>query len=99
MNPSKAMVIVRHVYDWVESALWAGLLAFVVYFLIDIVPNLPEMTRRAESLRTLQIAAENHAYCEKWGMKQGTQAHTRCTIDLQAFRQSIQRELSDDGVF
>ena len=32
-------------------------------------------------------------------MRSGTHEHTLCTIDLQALRKSIQRELSDDGVF
>jgi len=41
MNSSKTMVVIRQVYDWVESALWAGLVAFVIYFLINVVPNLP----------------------------------------------------------
>ena len=99
MNPSKAMVVVRQIYDWVESALWAGLVAFVIYVLINVVPNLPEMTRRAESMRILRIAAENRAYCEKWGMRPGTQAHARCTIDLQELRKSIARDTSDEAVF
>jgi hypothetical protein len=86
-------------YDWVESALWAGLVAFVIYFLINVVPNLPEMTRRAESMRALKIAAEKRSYCERWGMKQGTREHALCTIDLQELRTSIERNLSDEGVF
>jgi hypothetical protein len=99
MNSSKTMIVIRQVYDWVESALWAGLVAFVIYFLINVVPNLPEMTRRAESMRSLKIAAENRSYCEKWGMKQRTQEHALCTIDLQELRTSIERDLSDEGVF
>jgi hypothetical protein len=99
MNPSKTMIVIRQVYDWVESTLWAGLLAFVIFFLISVVPNLPEMTRGAETTRILKIAAENHAYCEKWGMKPGTHAHTLCTSDLQALRKGIERDRSDAGVF
>jgi len=57
------------------------------------------MTRRAESMRALKIAAENRSYCEKWGMKQGTHEHALCTIDLQELRTSIARDLSDEGVF
>ena len=99
MNPSKTMVIIRQVYDWVESALWAGLLAFVLCFLIHVAPNLLEMTRHAESMRILKIAAEDRAYCENWGMKPGTHAHARCTIDLQALRKSIARDLADASAF
>jgi signal transduction histidine kinase len=93
------MVVIRQVYDWVESALWAGLVAFVIYFLVNVVPNLPEMTRHAVSMRALKIAAENRSYCEKWGMKQGTHEHARCTVDLQELRTRIARDLSDEGVF
>ena len=99
MVSSKAMAVVRQVYDWVESALWAALLAFVIYFVIHILPNLPESVRHAESMRALTIAAENHSYCEKWGMRSGTHAHSLCTIDLQQLRKSIQHDLADDGVF
>ena len=99
MVSSKAMTVVRQVYDRVESALWAALLAFVIYFVVHILPNLPENARRAESMRALTIAAENRSYCERWGMRSGTHQHALCTIDLQALRKSIQLELSDDGVF
>lgn len=99
MNSSNAMVVVRQVYDWIESALWAGLIAFVIFFLVDVVPNLPEAARRAESMRALKIVAENRAYCEKWGMRSGTHAHALCTVDLQELRKSIECDLSEDGVF
>jgi hypothetical protein len=99
MHASKTMLVIRQVYDWVEAALWAGLLAFVIYFLICVVPNLPEMTRHAEAMRVLKIAAENRAYCEKWGMQPGTHAHARCTIDLQELRRSIAQNLADDDAF
>lgn len=99
MVSSKAITVVRQVYDWVESALWATLLACAAYFVIDVVPNLPEMTRRAESIRDLKVAAENRSYCERWGIKGGTPEHSRCTIDLQQLRRSIERDFSDSGVF
>jgi hypothetical protein len=99
MVSSKAMTVVRHVYDWVESALWAVLLAFVIYFVVNILPILPENARHAESMRALKIAAENRSYCEKWGMKSGTHEHALCTIDLRQLRKSVERDLSDEGVF
>jgi hypothetical protein len=100
MHPSKAMAIIRQVYDLVESALWAGLIAFVLYFVIYIVPTLPEVARRAESIRSANIAAENSAWCEKWRMKRGTHEHTLCTMDLQEFRDKIEDELArQDGIF
>ncbi len=97
MNSSKTVTVVRKVYEFVECALWATMLAFVIYFLIFFAPHLPEMARRAESIRALEIAAENSSYCEKWGMKRGTHEHTLCTMDLQELRKKIERELADDA--
>jgi hypothetical protein len=50
-------------------------------------------------MRALKIAAENRSYCEKWGMKSGTHEHALCTIDLRQLRKSVERDLSDEGVF
>lgn len=97
MKSSKAMIVVRQVYDCVESALWAALVAFVLYVLINVLPNLPENARRAESIRASNLAAENRSYCERWGMKPGT--HTSCTMDLQALRRTIEQEIADDRAF
>jgi hypothetical protein len=91
------MIVVRKVYDNVECALWAGLLSFVIYFATMIAPNLPEMARRAESLRALKTAGENRAYCEKWGMKPGTHEHAVCTMDLRQLRRKIKQDLADEG--
>jgi hypothetical protein len=33
-----------------------------------------------------EISDENRFYCEKWGMKSSTHAHTLCTLDLQEIR-------------
>lgn len=97
MKSSNAMVIVPQVYDWVESAVWAALTAFVLYFLIHILPDLPENARRAASLRAASIAAQNRSYCEKWGMKPGTRAHAACAMDLQALRRTIEQDIADDS--
>ena len=94
MNSSRTMIVVRKVYDNVECALWAALLSFVICFVSFIAPNLPEMARRAESLRAVKTAAENGAYCEKWGMKPGTREHAVCTMDLRQLRRQIEDDLA-----
>ena len=100
MKSSTAMIIVKKVYDWVESALWAGLTAFVIYFSIYVAPNLPEIGRRVENIRNMKNAAENSSYCEKWGMKRGTREHTLCTMDLQELRKKIEQDFADqEGLF
>jgi hypothetical protein len=95
MNSSRAMTVVRQVYGHVECALWAALLAFVIWFLAFVLPNLPATTRRAEHVRASIVAAENRAYCEKWGMPPGTHAHMLCTTDLQELRRTIERDRAD----
>jgi len=95
MKCSKAITIVREVYDWVESALWATTIAFVIYFL----SNVPEIARRAESIRTMNNAAENSAYCEKWGMKRGDHKHMLCMMDIQELRKKIEQDFADQGRF
>ncbi len=96
MDSSKTMIVVRKVYDNVECALWAVLLSFVIYFVTCIAPKLPEMARRAESLRALQTAAENRAYCEKWGMTPGTREHALCTMDLRQLRKQIESDFAEE---
>ncbi len=96
LDSSKAMTVVRKVYDVVESILWAGLLVFVGYFFIYILPHLPEIRSRAEAIRMSKISSENSFYCEKWGMKPGTHEHALCTMDLQKLRQKIEQEIVDD---
>ncbi len=97
MNSSRTMIVVRKVYDNVECALWAALLSFVIYFATIVAPSLPEMARRAESMRALRTAEENGAYCERWGMKPGTREHAACTMDLRELRHKIGQDLADDG--
>jgi len=91
-------IIVR-IYDNVHAALWAGLLAFVAYFIVIVAPKIPEAAATAQSQRVLEISAEHHFYCEKWKMGPGTQAHDQCILDLQAFRASIDRRFLDENYY
>jgi hypothetical protein len=45
---------------------------------------------------TAELAAENKAFCEKYGMRAGTQAHTSCVADLQAIRDSQAERINRD---
>jgi hypothetical protein len=91
------MTVVRKVYDNVELALWAALLAFVIYGVAYVAPDLPQAARRAESLRAAKIAEDNGSYCERWGMKRGTREHTLCTADLYELRKTIEQEFADEA--
>ena len=91
-------IIVR-IYDNVHAALWAGLLAFVAYFIVIVAPKLPEAAVRAQSHRILEISAEHRFYCEQFKMGPGTPAHDQCILDLQAFRASIERRFADESAW
>jgi hypothetical protein len=91
------MMVVRTVYDNVELALWATLIAFVICFVTFVVPRLPEAARRADSARALMTAEDNRAYCEKWGMRRGTPENSLCAADLYELRKKIAQEFADEA--
>jgi hypothetical protein len=43
-----------------------------------------------------ELAAEGKAFCEKYGMRAGTQAHTTCVADVQAIRDSQAERINCD---
>ena len=83
----------------IETALWAALAAFVIFFCALILPDIPANVAKAQAARALELVQENHVYCEKWGMKRGTQAHIGCTIDLQQLRRDIEQRHADATMF
>ncbi len=91
--------VVDRLYVEIETALWAALAAFVIFFCALILPNIPANVAKAEANRALEIVHENQGYCEKWGMKRGTQAHIGCTIDLQRLRNDIEQRRVDATMF
>ena len=95
MKSKGALAIVQSAYDYVHMALWATLLAFVVFFLAFIAPKLPQAVARAEALRIQEITQENEGYCAKFQMGLGTKMHDQCLLDLQELRWKIQDRLAD----
>jgi hypothetical protein len=94
-KPTRAHLI-GSIYDTVHRALWALLTAFVIFFCIFMLPNVPQYRAKMEAARILEIQAENSAYCEKWGFAPGTQKHHGCILDLQGLRAEIEQRASDD---
>ena len=93
-----AWTIIRQVYDTVHMALWALLVAGVVFLLLNI-PRMQETRAIAEAQRVLEISQENKLYCEKWGMRSGTHEHIICTMDLDAIRAKVEQRIADDSNF
>ena len=81
---NKTQEFVIRIYDNAHAALWAALLAFVLYFAV---------VAKAESQRVLEISAEHNFYCDKWGMGAHKQAHDQCILDLQAFRAQVEKRI------
>ena len=91
--------VVNRLYVEIETALWASLAAFVIFFCALILPYVPANVAQAQSARALEVVQENQHYCERWGMKRGTQAHIGCTIDLQQLRNDIEQRRAEAMMF
>jgi putative hemolysin len=68
-----------------RMAFWGvcGALAVVA---VAMVQQAPQVRAAAEQQQAAEIAAENSAYCEKWGMRAGTREQVICTLDLDEIR-------------
>jgi hypothetical protein len=94
IKSNSTLAIVQSIYKNVNLALWATLVAFVVFFLAFVAPRLPEAAARAEALRIQEIAQENDGYCAKWQMGLGTKMHDQCLLDLQELRGKIRDRIA-----
>ena len=99
MNPNRILASVRRIYDNAETALWATLLAFVIYFVVFEVPNLPAHWAGVERIRAQEIAAENSHYCDMIGLKAGTQKHEQCVLYLGEFRLKVEKRIINESEF
>ncbi len=99
MESNDTLALARSIYHNVHLALWATLVAFVLYFLAFVAPGLPEAAARAERLRIQEIAAEHEQYCAKWQMGLGTKMHNQCILDLQEFRAKVEKRIADEQAF
>ncbi len=96
MKSNDNLALARSIYDNVHLALWAALVAFVLYFVAFVAPKLPEVAARAERLRIQEIAAEHEQYCAKWQMGLGTKMHDQCILNLQEFRAKVEQRIADE---
>ena len=93
------MELARRIYETVETALWAGLAAFVIYFCAVVAPGLPTAQARYKAVRALEIINENRQYCEKWGMITATRTPDQCLLELEAFRAKVLQRSFDESIF
>jgi hypothetical protein len=90
---------IGRLYDNLEAALWATLLAFVIYFTVFIIPKMSEIRAQNERARVQEIAAETALYCEKFGINVGTQKYNQCLLELGEFRMKVETRIYDQSVF
>jgi nitric oxide reductase large subunit len=95
MKSNGTLALVQSIYDHVHLALWASLVALVLFFVAFTVPKLPEAAARAERLRVQKIAQENEGYCAKWQMGLWTKMHDQCISDLQELRWKTENRFAD----
>lgn len=91
------MSLIQKIYDDVHAALWAVLVAFVLWFSAVVVPMLPQIHARAEMLHDHEIATEQDAYCEKLGMGPKTPTYRKCVSSLDQYRARIQQRIADES--
>jgi len=99
MNSNRTMNLLRAVSAEIHAALWAMLIAFLIYFTAFVAPKLPQRRAAAEWTRLQQIAAKNEAYCAKWRMGPGAAMHSECLSDLRQLRADIENELAIEAEF
>jgi len=89
-------------YDYVNTALWAALAAFCVYFSVYVIPNMRAAQAEAEAKQILEINAENEQFCDSFGMGTAVSTHQRCIRRVGRFRAMVERRVLDsinlDGI-
>ena len=73
-----------------ETMLWAGIAALVIFFCALLLPQLPVQAGKAESARTVDVADANY-HCKKWGMTRSRQDHDLCINERQQRRADAMR--------
>jgi hypothetical protein len=99
MRAKKIWRLIGRIYDDIESALWALLITSVIFFIVFVVPKIPEISANIANIRAEEIAVENANYCEKLGMKAGTQAYSRCLLTLGDFRLKVEQRIGEENDF
>jgi Na+/H+ antiporter NhaC len=96
MKSNRVWELIGHVYNNVYAALWATLLAFVIYLGIFVIPMMPSIQEH-QRVRAQEIADENALYCKKLNMKVGTQAFNECLLVLGDFRLKVEQRISSEN--
>ena len=99
MDDDGSWPLVGRIYDGIELALWASLIAGLVVFALFIVPGIPAAQQHAAAARAAEFERECDFYCSKWGMPAGTSRHDRCMSDLKQFSRAVIKRLQEEDFF
>lgn len=99
MNDNRIWPLVGRIYDGIELALWASLIAGLVVFALFIVPGIPAAQQRSFAARAAAFEHECDFYCSKWGMPVGTPRHEHCMSDLKQFSRAVVKRIEEDDSF
>jgi hypothetical protein len=99
MNDDRIWPLVGRIYDGIELALWAGLIAGLVVFALFIVPGIPAAQQRSAAAHAAAFEHECDFYCSKWGMPAGTRRHDGCMSDLKQFSRAVTKRIEEDDGF
>ncbi len=72
--------------DRAELVLLAAAILGILYVVYASITWLPVAHAVADAEESARITASNKAFCEKYGMPQGTARHEGCTADLRRIR-------------
>ena len=97
MKSNKVRELIGRVYGNVHAALWATLLAFVIYLGIFVIPILPSIQEQYQRVRAQEISDENALYCKKLNVKVGTAAFNECLLVLGDFRLKVEQRISSEN--
>ena len=79
--------------------LWSLMVASIAYFVVFILPKVPEIRANIASNRAEEIAAENAGLCERLGVKPRKLEHEHCLIEVGAFRLKVEQRVDDEYDF
>ena len=79
MRAGRTSALLDRLYEHVELAMWASLVAGLIVFALFVVPGIPAAQHRIEVARSAAFEHQCDFYCARWGMPAGTPA-IKCAL-------------------
>jgi len=89
----KKMTLLRSLYWEINTALWASLTGFVIFFAVLVLPGIRQHQAAYQAALSSKLSAEADYYCRRFTFVPGTSAYRSCLDDLQSLRASAQKRL------